>query len=202
MSIRGLTELVTTPARSPVEEVELSSPDGTILLRRLVRDGATAAEPEQPSAGAPVPMTKLLSESLSPALITAYAAFIAVVSQVVSAPTADDPNPEQYLAWRWAGLVALVALSVALTAVTIFPAAAKSGKPRIVPILGVASVTVTSLAWGIALPASPLLAAVSKPDGAILVAFCGFVGLGVSALVSAWLRSAKTAADAAENAVA
>jgi hypothetical protein len=188
MSIRGLTDLIISPEKQPSPVLEVISPGGDLMRLRLVaEEGATddAARATTP----PPALSKLLSESLSPVLITAYTAFIAVLSQVVTAPTVDDPTPDQHLAWRWAGVVALVALSAAMTAATMFPAAAKSKTRRIVPTLGVLSVTITSLAWGMGLPESPVLAAVSKADGAILVAFIGFVGLGVNALVNVWLKA-------------
>lgn len=49
------------------------------------------------------------------ALVSAYTALIAVVSEAVDEPTVQRPEPEQFLTLRWIGLAALVVLAAALT---------------------------------------------------------------------------------------
>lgn len=144
------------------------------------RTSDSAKADEQPSLPA------ILAKTIPTGLVTAYTAFIAVVSEVVKKPTAEMPNPDKLLDLRWAGFAVLV---VAAAIVTFLSYAGKAEKGSRPPLLETAAVLVAAAGWGLALPESPLLATIDDTArGTITIALIGLAAVAVNSVLSAMLK--------------
>lgn len=140
-------------------------------------------------AGEPPTLTQVLAKTVPVGLVTAYTAFIAVVSELVPEPSAEDPAPDQLLLIRWIALLAMVIFAAALTIINY---KGKAGANARFPLLETSAVTVAAAAWGLGIPESPLLASVSENQGAILLALVAFLGVGINLVLSAMMKNQKT----------
>lgn len=141
---------------------------------------------EETGADAQPTLPDLLAKSVPVGLVTAYAAFVSVVSEAVSPPTADRPRPDAYLGLRWTAFAALVLFSAGLTFAKYRRRAGSRARP---PLLEVAAVTVAAAGWGLCLPESPLLEAFDdESQSLIALALIGFLAVGANLLLGALMR--------------
>jgi hypothetical protein len=154
-------------------------------LRVPSRSDAGVVTRESVKADEAPTLPEILAKTVPVGLVSAYTAFIAVVTELVAEPTSEQPDPDQHLLYRWIAFVALVAFAAGLT---YFAYDKKAGDGARFPLVEIASVTIAATAWGLAVPESPLLAAVDKTQGAILVALIGFIGVGTNLVLSAKMK--------------
>lgn len=151
-------------------------------LRKPTRSDAGAVTAESDNAAKDPSSTDLLAKTVPVGLVSAYTAFIAVVTQVVAAPTRDNPNPTQYLWVRWLAFGILV-LSAAFLTWSSYRGKAEKDARR--PTVEVAAVTVAAAAWGLAIPESPILATIAnKQAGLLVLAFIAFAGVAINLVLS------------------
>lgn len=162
------------------ESWSLRPPTTSAAYGRPATDAAHEPEVSIPT------LRELLEQSLAPALVAGYTAAITVITELVPDPTTNNPQPDQYIGWRWALLILLVALSGALMAASVFPAEKMSpAKAKLAAKLAVVAVMLTSAAWGLGLPESPIMAGSQDTGRAIAtLAVVGFLGIGLNALVA------------------
>ena len=158
-------------------------------LRRPTKNDAGVVTKDSQAADTAPTLPEILVKTVPVGLVSAYTAFIAVIAELVAEPTAEKPHPEQYLPYRWLGLATLVAFSAGLTYRAY---GKKAGDGARFPLEEVAAVTVASAAWGLCIPESPLLAQLDKTEGAIVLALIGFVGVGVTLLLSSRMKTQAT----------
>jgi hypothetical protein len=158
-------------------------------LRTPSKADAGVRTVEATDGAAPPTLTDILAKTVPVGLVSAYSAFIAVVTEVVAKPTAAKPNPDQYLTYRWLAFSALVVLAAVLTFVSYRQ---KAGAGARFPTVELAAVVVASASWGLGIPESPLLADVGRDGGLILLALIAFVGVGVNAVLANLMRSPST----------
>ncbi|MEO6473388.1 MAG: hypothetical protein ABIR57_15350 [Aeromicrobium sp.] len=194
MSIRALTQLVVTERPMIVE-----GGDGDDANLAGDADESPAPQPpiaadvlaEKPDPDVKTPtLGELLTQTLSPPLVGAYSALIAVITVTVAAPTVTDLHPNQHVGWRWVCLATLVVFSGVLTALSVREKTEKAKakmKSKFIAPLAVLSVVLTSTAWGLGLPESPILVGADKSNGLITIAFVGFVGIGLNVIIAKFL---------------
>lgn len=135
----------------------------------------------------PPSLTDLLAKTIPVGLVTAYGAFIAAVSQLVSAPTPSDPAPDQFLWLRWIAFAALVGAAIALAWVSY---RAKAPKPARSPTVEVSAVAVSAIGWGLGMPGSPILAATSsKPIGLAILALVAFLAVAINLVLAKLMQT-------------
>lgn len=152
-------------------------------------DAASAAR-GRAGADEPPSTVDVLAKTLPVGLVSAYTAFTAVVTQVVREPTVRRPDPELYLVYRWGALVVLV---LAAGIATYRSYRAKGGSRRFCwP--EVTSVVVAAAAWGLAVPASPLLVSLDdRSEGLLAIGAVGFAGVACNVALAGTMR--RKAAD-------
>ncbi|MCU1689546.1 MAG: hypothetical protein JWN61_1186 [Pseudonocardiales bacterium] len=138
----------------------------------------------------PPSLTDLLAKTIPVGLVTAYGAFIAAISQLVSEPTAADPSPDQILWARWIAFAALVAVAGALAYLSY---RSQAPKPARAPIVEVSAVVVSAIGWGLGLPESPILAAMSsKTTGLTVLALVAFLAVAINLVLAKLMQAAAT----------
>ena len=159
-------------------------------LRKPTKSDVGVVTAESNTAKEDPSSTDLLAKTVPVGLVSAYTAFIAVVTQVVAAPTPAHPNPTQYLLMRWLAFAILVLSSAVLTLISYRGKAEKNARP---PTLEVGAVTVAAAAWGLAIPESPILVAIAdKQAGLLALAFIAFCGVAVNLALSNLLKTQST----------
>ncbi|MGZ4603405.1 MAG: hypothetical protein ACXV0U_07380 [Kineosporiaceae bacterium] len=128
----------------------------------------------------------LLVKQVPTGMLAAYTAVTATLAELVK-PSAADPHPDPLLAYRWAILAILVVGSVALSYVSYRGKADPDA--RRYPVAEMIGVGVAAAGWGLALPDSPVLAAVDGPQGVATVFLVGFVATVINVIVAQRLQS-------------
>jgi hypothetical protein len=156
-------------------------------LRAPTKSDAGVVTDEAANANEKPSLTEILAKTVPIGLVTAYTAFIAVVAEVVSDPTAQDPEPQQYLWIRWLAFGILVS---AAAIITFGSYRNKAGSGARLPLLEIAAVTVSAAAWGLAIPESPVLAAATGEQlGLLLLALIAFLGVAINLVLSNFMKS-------------
>jgi hypothetical protein len=132
---------------------------------------------QEAEGGGNAKLTDILVETVPTGLVTAYTAFIAIVSQIVADPTPEVPKPEQFLGLRWIGFVALVLLALFITYGSYVK---KAGTGARIPVPELLSVGVAAAGWGLALPESPLVVWMDGTAGLIATALVAFIAVGIN----------------------
>lgn len=155
-------------------------------LRAPTKNDAGLATEEAQDATQPPSLTSLLAKSVPVGLVSAYTAFVAIVSEAVAKPTRRAPNPNQFLAPRWIAFGILVVTAAALTWNAYHQRTGKNARP---PYPEVAAVTVAATAWGLALPDSPFLAGFQDPpSGAIYAGLIALAGVAINLILAGVLK--------------
>lgn len=156
-------------------------------LRNPTKSDIAAVTEESNEATQSPSLQEILAKTVPVGLVTGYTAFIAVVTQVVDAPTKKVPAPEEYLWVRWAALAILVVTAAVLTHQSY---SRKAGKGARSPVAEVAAVTVAAAAWGLGVPESPLLAAIEDKNlGLLVIALIGLTGVAGNLMLAGKLKS-------------
>jgi len=168
----------------------------TIAVTRNVRpptraDTGAAATANEPAGGGNAKLTDILVETVPTGLVTAYTAFITIVSQLVDDPTPQMPDPDKYAGWRWAGFAVLVVVAIGLTLMSYNKKKAQAEKRG--PWLEVAAVAVATIGWGLAVPESPLLVDLDNKNGLLATAFIAFVAVVVNVALARQMKNEKPA---------
>ncbi len=173
--------------------MSISSMTGLALARNLrepTKADVGVVVVESDDADKAPTLTDILAKTVPVGLVTAYTAFIAVVTEVVAAPTAEDPNPDQYLWVRWLAFVILVATAGFLSYGMYLAKSKKlkSGVKR-TPVLEISAVVIAAVAWGLGIPESPLLAGIDgKEQGLMVLALISFAGVAANLVISTYLK--------------
>jgi len=164
--------------------------------------GSTSPAPATTGATTPAPATtgataltslEILAKTVPVGLLGAYTAFIATVTVLTKAEP-GQPAPDPMIVLRWGGFALLVVFAAVLTyaayrSASTAPASSTARTPR-VNLLEIGAVTVTTVAWGLGTPESPLLASIpDKLWGAGIVALIVLAGVGVNLVFAAMLKT-------------
>lgn len=160
-------------------------------LREPTKADAGVATKEAENADTSPTLSEILAKTLPVGLVTAYTAFIAVVTEVVAKPTTEEPNPEQFLWLRWLGFAILTVTAAFLTYGSYKSKTA--GTTVRFPLVEVAAVTVAAAAWGLGIPESPLLASINdEATGLLLLALIAFAGVAVNLVLANAMKKEAT----------
>lgn len=147
--------------------------------RQPTKADAGERTPDSTAATDSPSIPALLVKTVPTGLVTAYTAFVAVVSEASAKET-------DLIDLRW---IAFVALVLAAIGVTIGSYKGKADADSRFPGLEVAAVTVAAAGWGLAMPESPLLAAIEDGTrGLVTIALVGFIALGVNSVLATLLK--------------
>ena len=156
-------------------------------LRQPDKADAGVAPAGTDAAGENPSLPEILAKTVPVGLVSAYTAFIAVVTQVVL-PTKADPSPDPQLWLRWLALAILVLTAAFLTYGSY---RSKAGEGARFPLVEVSAVTVAAAAWGIGIPESPLLATLdNKTQGLLVLALIAFAGVAINLVLSNLMKQA------------
>ncbi|HVN10703.1 MAG TPA: hypothetical protein VMT69_01325 [Kineosporiaceae bacterium] len=144
---------------------------------------------DAPGADEQASLLALLVKQVPTGMVAAYTAVTAALAELAK-PTAADPRPDHLLAYRWAILAILVVGSVTLSYVSYRGKA--DPDDRRYPVAEMIGVGVAASGWGLALPDSPLLAAMEGPQGVATVFLVGFVATVINVIVAQRLQSPAT----------
>ena len=149
--------------------------------------GEVTAESEHEAEQATIP--QLLVKQVPIGLVAAYTALTAATVELIDEPAPGKPHPDQLLSYRWAGLIALVVLSLVLTHVSYRAKAAAGARRPVAEMIGVGT---AAAGWGLVIPDSPLLATLDGDRGTAMVLLIGFVAVGLNLIVATRLQKSAT----------
>lgn len=133
-------------------------------------------------------LTETLATTVPTGLVAAYTTYIATIVAGVDPPSADTPNPDLFLPWRWGGFIVLV-LAAFLITVGNYRAKRTANMPPI-PWLSAAAATVAAAGWGLALPESPLIAALEGDKTWLVPLAVAGLAVVINLVLSSFLKEA------------
>ena len=131
-------------------------------------------------------LPQLLVKQVPTGMVAAYTAFTAAVVELIDEPTADVPDPDLLIGFRWGGFALLVIGSMAMLYVTYRTAAGPKARQPVAEVLGVG---IAATGWGLVIPESPLLAQSTGDSGVALVLLISFAAVVGNLVVAKRLQT-------------
>jgi hypothetical protein len=131
-------------------------------------------------------LPETLAKTLPAGLVTAYTAYTAAIVANIKPKTIRNPNPDEFLPWRWGGFVVLV---IAASVLTIGSWYSKRSEPMPpLPWFSVTAITVAAAGWGLGVPESPLIGSLHGDNVWLVPLVVAALALVINLVLSSFVR--------------